>query len=727
MDDSTSNKDEKVPVCPCQTIFNTDDQILSGLNNTQRTCELIRWLEGFHGSNTNGDNEIGDHNDGALNGDDSKKKSKSAVASGYYCKRRRGYQFRNELYGVDVNATNNGYHKSYPHSSLINGTMMWETISVGGVGAGGLNNDHNDNPMMDNQKNPSNQNLNCPHRVHASYCILNGIRDSCRNILESQHNIIMQTSTANEDKIDMGKKKQNQHQIGKSHQTNPTNGQSSSAKKQKKKIKPSIISFSNQDATYEESFPSLLGTNSKPMAKNENTILLTARKKKSTQLQKPQQRQLQLSKSNKPKRRIRPMSTTSTITTIHTHQQNTSNSNETKSASSVVVTPYTSSSSTPAGVNNITKASLSSPATTSPWNQIITNSGKKDPMERVMNPKTIVSPKKNVNQSLPKNQGWNKDDSTTGAVVRKDDSNPNQKQWCVTNDIHDDEKSSSLESSTIRHEGGMTEKTTMTTTKPQSTDYSSFAQSNDNEPAPTKDNQKELLDQPFFQNLVKVYYTIIKCQLLPSVLLELQLILQLLSLQDETVKINLRNNDKCKIREKNGKNDSTISNLDLKSSSSSTKVLREIFSSPYLCQQFAVTMLIKLKPILANLTQGIILSLLNLKPFQDLVPKELIKYLYDSMEERMILDHHRHDNNNPNTNNKNGDTINGSHQNQLLGIGNESFGDGSLGSMSKCTILNISFNEQRDSRHRFKSKDLVPLYNNREQCRGKIYFYLYCL
>lgn len=688
MNDSRS-KDEKVLVCPCQTIFNTDDQILNALNDTQCTSELIRWLEGFQGSN----DEIiagGDHNE-------SENKSESN-ASGFYCKRRRDYQFRDDLYGVDVNSTNNGYHKSYSHSSVIDGTMMWEGISVGGTGAGagGLNDNHGNNPFMNNQKNPSNQKLNCPHRVHASYCILNGIRDSCRNILESQH-VMIQSSNANEDKNGIGKK---DHPKVTTNLTNPNNGQSSSTKtlkKTKKKIKPSMISFSNQDVTYEESFPSL-GTNLKPIAKSENTILLTARKKKSSQ----SQQQQQLSKSNKSKRRIRPMSTNSTITTIHTNQQNTSNSNETKSASALGVTPFTSASSTPTDVNNNAKATLSPPiATTSPWNQIITNSGKKDPMERIMNTKTIISPKRNTNQSLQKNQGSNTD-------VPKS---------C-------DEKSSSLESSKIQHEEVMIESKTKTTTKPQSTD-SSLAQSIDNESTPTKENQKELLDQPFFQNLVKVYYTIVKCQLLPSVLLELQLILQLLSLQDETVKVNLKDNDESKTDEKKEtkrKDSSTISSSDSKSSSSTTKLLRDIFSSPYLCQQFAVTMLIKLKPILANLTQGIILSLLNLKSFQYLVPKELIKYLYDSMEERMILDHHRRDNNNhPNAFNKDGDIINGSRQNQLLGIGNESFGDGSLGSMSKSTILNISFNEQRDSRHRFKSKDLVPLYNNREQCRGKNY------
>jgi len=202
-------------------------------------------------------------------------------------------------------------------------------------------------------------------------------------------------------------------------------------------------------------------------------------------------------------------------------------------------------------------------------------------------------------------------------------------------------------------------------------------------PLPSSVPTHEHLIPIALKNLVdytsKTYLCIIQNQLMPSVVLELQLMLRLLSL-------NINCEVKKKVKSKKDHDDSSS--------------LQKMFQTGYLCQQFAIAVLKQLKPLISFLGQDILLPILNLKSMIDHLPEEV-------QELRLII---------------------GSRMNEdtMLLQGNYEYAhnneNGIIGGRS--TILNTPFQEKRDSRHNFRSRDLGSIYNNREQCRDSFLFQL---
>ncbi len=745
-------------------VFHTNDQILNALNDNQQTLELIRWLEGACHS-TQSDNEKNDNFVSNDNHGGDHEKNFTIIG-----RRRQQQQQQQQQHGHL--SFNQGPYYSNSFSSLVGGMdgdidyqNQLESLSSINHDSAGVRREGNRQAGH--------------YRIHASYCILNGIRDACRSILESQSHYFEQkftnsdtTEKSSDGSVELGSSielgQQTKHKSttrGSNKQNNSNNPQTGqgSSKKARKKIKPSMVSLSSSTesrtfdysnmafsasqnaASYEESFPSL-GSTSKSVLEITNTTLLTTRKKKQPQQQLSMKPSFQnagihiKTQNQKTKRRIRPMSTTSTNREHNISNLVSTTSNTPHTISTLISVPPSSMSSSFHSIPSSKQQSSSKSVIDSPWNQIIRKSGKKDPMERIMNSKVREISKSKQHE---KTNDYNEKGDVNKALTNENDPGSQQSQEhhsesariSMSNTKHSTrlpEESSPSKMPSHNPPNILSEKddtnTNKNTTIPSTNNDTSTTQTIES----TNAKQKQLLKQPFFQNLVNVYFTIIKCQLLPSMSLELQFILQLLALQDSKVATNTmptlveesKTTSKQKVGMDEGINTNQGKGINKQASNrplpltSPTKKLQEIFSSPFVCQQFAVTILIKLKPILANLTKGIILSLLNLKPFQFLVPKDMISYLYESIEARIILDHHRTTSNKPRIGKDESINCNNRSQHEL-GIGNESFGDGSLGSMSKSTILNISFDEQRDSRHRFKSKDLVPIYNNREQCRGE--------
>ena len=535
--------------------------------------------------------------------------------------------------------------------------------------------------------------LSCPRRVTAAYCILNSIRDSCRDILEQQQQQHQQhiptspsiTATRSSDNLNHSNGITRNSYNHSHHIKEMPISLSAYSKKSE-----SSSSFSNTN--YEESFPSLSSTSTSAIS---TPNILKTRKKGTTKKTNIINSSVLLTTTQK--RRIRPVSATLA---------------ETNNTISSAVAASEKNASTPTGVNLLQDKVIS------PWNKISkSNLGKKDPMERIMNSKTIIgkepssrksnnkiisstnigvaAAKTNVTQiekqcfknqqsqidqsekKIIANRPLSSSPSCVGKTKKENESNNRTSTVGKVFKSHDTNDGKSIdnnndESSKRNHdENSDTAEYKINTTK-----------------SPPPPPSQESHHPELFQNIISVYFSIIKYQLIPSMILELQLILRLLCLEDDNP--NYSNQKKKKKKKKKQNNSQPLS------PTTTEYKMNQLFSSRHICQQFAIQILIKMKFMLTNLTQEILISLLQLKPVQCLLPKEIIKELHDSIQSKgnhesnsVSSDHHQH------------------------------HGGMILGSMSKSTILNVSFNEKRDSRHHFRSKDLGTLYNNREQCRGE--------
>jgi hypothetical protein len=172
-------------------------------------------------------------------------------------------------------------------------------------------------------------------------------------------------------------------------------------------------------------------------------------------------------------------------------------------------------------------------------------------------------------------------------------------------------------------------------------------------------------------NTVRVYCTIIQSLLVPSVAVELQLMLRLLTVSDKV--------------------SPTINRA---TAQKGQKSLAHLFIDHDSCRQFAVRVLTKLKYLILNIDQEILLKLLRIRVFVDLMP-ELAKEIRRNIE---------------------------LHQTTLLSKGECLSQDGRYYSglvSGTNTILTLPFQQDRDSRHNYQSRALSSIYNNREKCRGK--------
>lgn len=194
---------------------------------------------------------------------------------------------------------------------------------------------------------------------------------------------------------------------------------------------------------------------------------------------------------------------------------------------------------------------------------------------------------------------------------------------------------------------------------------------------PTREADKATLGR-----LVDIYITLILNQLVPSVPLELHLLVRLLSL-----------NVKAKGHLPPGES------LDYEGDRDVGAVFRDVFCSAKSCRDFAAKVLTKIeRPILSSLGEVILRKLIVLPSFKKNLP-EVVGNLKRIMDDRGgILDK--------------ADPLEGA----VAAI--------SISGASNTPFLTVPFDEDRDSRHNYRSRDRTMLFNNREESRDKFMFQL---
>jgi hypothetical protein len=169
------------------------------------------------------------------------------------------------------------------------------------------------------------------------------------------------------------------------------------------------------------------------------------------------------------------------------------------------------------------------------------------------------------------------------------------------------------------------------------------------------------------QRLVDVYIALIKNGLIPSTALELHLLIRLLVVNIEACKPQMSNE------------------------MSVSPFFEPIFSGPDRCKRFAQLALTKLNQVLRNLCVPLVKSLVQCEPFRRACP-ELAEDLSGVLEERirhgLLADYPS-------------ETVTGTH-----------------------AILSIPFEEERDSRHNYRTQAEVAVYKNREESRDAFLYQL---
>ena len=187
-------------------------------------------------------------------------------------------------------------------------------------------------------------------------------------------------------------------------------------------------------------------------------------------------------------------------------------------------------------------------------------------------------------------------------------------------------------------------------------------------------------DEATLGRLVDIYSTLILNQLVPSVPLELHLLVRLLSL-NEKAKGHLSPEDSL-----DDEGDGGV-------------FFRDVFCSAKSCRDFAAQVLRKIEnPILSSLGEVILRKLIVLPSFKKNLP-EIVGNLKRITEDRGgILDK--------------ADALEGA----VAAM--------SISGASNTPFLTVPFDEDRDSRHNYRSRDRTMLFNNREESRDKFMFQL---
>jgi hypothetical protein len=188
------------------------------------------------------------------------------------------------------------------------------------------------------------------------------------------------------------------------------------------------------------------------------------------------------------------------------------------------------------------------------------------------------------------------------------------------------------------------------------------------------------VDEAALGRLVDIYTTLILNQLVPSVPLELHLLVRLLSL--------------------NIKGKSSLSpDESLESEEDGETAFRGVFCSAKSCRDFAARVLTKIEnPILSGLGEVILRKLIVLPSFKIYLP-EVVGNLKRISEDRGgIL--------------SKADPLEGA----VAAM--------SIAGASNTPFLTVPFDEDRDSKHNYRSRDRTMLFNNREESRDKFMFQL---
>ena len=187
-------------------------------------------------------------------------------------------------------------------------------------------------------------------------------------------------------------------------------------------------------------------------------------------------------------------------------------------------------------------------------------------------------------------------------------------------------------------------------------------------------------DEATLGRLVDIYTTLILHQLVPSVPLELHLLVRLLSLN---------------VRGK-GVSVDGISEVGIDGKAA----FGDVFCSPKSCRNFAARVLVRIEtPVLSSLGEVILRKLIVLPSFKKYLPEVVVNLQHRISEDR-----------------------GGS-------LGRVDSLDGAVAAMSiagasNTPFLTVPFDEDRDSRHNYRSRDRTMLFNNREESRDKFMFQL---
>ena len=192
------------------------------------------------------------------------------------------------------------------------------------------------------------------------------------------------------------------------------------------------------------------------------------------------------------------------------------------------------------------------------------------------------------------------------------------------------------------------------------------------------DRETRAWDSASLGRTVSIYTALISNLLVPSVPLELHLLLRLLSLSPT----------------KDTAQGEPLSFMVLKEKNQ----IEKIFASPQACREFAIRALEKLEnPLLSSLSEIIVNKMVMLPSMNEFLPDTVSRL-------RVLVEA---------TNKVDGrdDLKNGS-----AGV--------SIAGASKTPFLTVPFNESRDSRHNYRSREQTVLFNNREESRDKFMFQL---
>lgn len=473
----------------------------------------------------------------------------------------------------------------------------------------------------------SQSNLECSHRVSASFSILNGIRDAVRPFLEA--------------------------------------------------VKPPSETPTKQQATYEESFPSL---SSNVTASKPNVIMPKSKSKKKVPI---------VSKPKKEKRRVSLQPATHNDGQGNIAALTLSSENEwpaisvgkkpegslnAKPKRRIKPAPATTWGTSPSGIprGNI-EAISSSDAVMAPTQQDFDNvkqNAARPMMMTTMGKK--LEPKPIIPRRKPRDEQSGKQHSRTRGNI---ETLPSSDAMPVPTKADFDnvkQKKSRLQP-TIQE----------TTSKPEQTAPKLVLSESlppDQKIVTTKENrvstqstqpetnQSKSEEEP--KNLALIYATLILNNLVPSTALELHLLVRLLTADE-------------------------LSPVPISEEDENARVFHSIFVSTSCCHSFAIDVLSQLKSILHNLPLEMVEGFVNCQPFASMLP-DLTRKLNDVLSRRKEVP-------------------------ILSQVETISLVDSSH---SQMPLLTLPFDEDRDSRHNYRSRDEVAIYKNREESRDAFLYQL---